>query len=912
MRLSARTLSVALALLWTGVLLRASVADEPKDEPKDRMTPGHCGCSEGKACWHYLRTPLRPPEDPCRCGFCAVKGDCSSKDRPDGWSGLCMGSQKLPCFWKRHAASWSITCAACHADKECPACDEVAQLPDPEKTKTLLAQAQLEGDSPKHKVLVAWSPHFYIATDLAQLKLVTQGGQPRVADQHEVAHLFLERAEKAYDDFVKGFGDDVRLDRPMGIFLAARKAKKEAWQSAYFGSASTNMIYGGGTSKVSRGFCFNGFALSADEDGDDHGLHAHVRHMIGHLLFSCWHGVAPFQKECPKWAFCGVADWLCKSDPAFFHDTVFCHDEGGGPNGSGKDWDKKARIVAANRHTQIEKLFGIPSLSHMEYDDLVRCWSYFDVMMKEDRERWLATLKGIREGKEHAVAFKEGMGMTPDDFDRRWVERMNGRRRTMAEVPKDATAYDDDGPNSSERRRIRGEQDLEVLAALLRGVHKVGDPKTLDAVLSRLDADSDLIRETIALILARTEDSAVVARLREVGLVHPDPMARAYVARALGEIKDAGARVPLEGMLDDAHWLVRANSARALSQIGDPASIPVLVARVEDGNDKAWISKADALGAFGQAATKATIPVTTRLSGADWQVRLTACRVLGKIGNADAVTPLIDRLEQEGGRVRKEIVAALKAVTHDDLGENVASWRDWWKKQKSRGIQKPPDTPVNPEDERYAKPKPPKPDEAAYYGRRIFSQSMLFVLDVSKSMDTRIDVEPEAAAKLGGLPNGARIMIAKQAAIQAIHKLDPRARFNIVFFSTLVKPWKDDLVTAGSMKEAAIAAIQQQPLEDETNIHGALKAAVGLHGRNTASGTLGTIPDTIYFLTDGTPTRGEMTDVETILSWMRDVNRFAKVELHVIAMGSLGVDIEFLQRLATENNGEFIHIPDSK
>jgi hypothetical protein len=45
---------------------------------------------------------------------------------------------------------------------------------------------------------------------------------------------------------------------------------------------------------------------------------------------------------------------------------------------------------------------------------------------------------------------------------------------------------------------------------------------------------------------------------------------------------------------------------------------------------------------------------------------------------------------------------------------------------------------------------------------------------------------------------------------------------------------------------------------------------------------------------------------------MRDVNRFAKVELHVIAMGSLGVDIEFLQRLATENNGEFIHIPDSK
>src|SRR5438046_1034879 len=112
MRLSARTLSLAIVLVWTGALLRASSADEPP--AKDRMTPGHCGCVEGKACWHYLRTPIRPPEDPCRCGFCLAKGDCSSMERPEGWSGACMGSQKLPCFWKRHAASWNITCQACY------------------------------------------------------------------------------------------------------------------------------------------------------------------------------------------------------------------------------------------------------------------------------------------------------------------------------------------------------------------------------------------------------------------------------------------------------------------------------------------------------------------------------------------------------------------------------------------------------------------------------------------------------------------------------------------------------------------------------------------------------------------------------------------------------------------------------
>jgi len=139
-----------------------------------------------------------------------------------------------------------------------------------------------------------------------------------------------------------------------------------------------------------------------------------------------------------------------------------------------------------------------------------------------------------------------------------------------------------------------------------------------------------------------------------------------------------------------------------------------------------------------------------------------------------------------------------------------------------------------------------------------------------------------------------------------------RTRFNIVFFSTRVRPWKDTLVVAGGMKEQALSAIDGAALEDETNIYGALRAALGLHERPTLAADLDPIPDTIYFMTDGTPTRGEITDTETILSWVRDVNRFAKVELHVIAMGNTGVDLDFLRRLATENGGEFVHVPDSK
>ncbi len=898
---------MAILLGWLAVALSASASGETTAE---RMKPGHCACSEGKACWHYLRSPLTPPEDPCRCGLCAAKGNCSSKDRPEGWSGACMGSQKPACFWKRHAASWGIKCLACAEDTDCPSCDDLPSHVDAATKAALEKQAKIEGDSPKRRVLVGWSEHFYVAMDIQRLKLLTQGGAPRVADQHELLHLFLERAEKAYDDFVETWGDEVRLGKPMGIFFAERNAKKETWQQAYFGNAKTDMIYGGGDGKIAGGFCWNGFAISLDDEGSDRDLHACERHMIGHLLFSCWHGVTGIQKFCPKWAFAGVADWLCKKDPLFFDWTKFCHDEGTGASGTGREWDKRARGIAATKHDPVEKLFGVPSLTHLSFDDLVRSWSYMDLMLSEDRERWLEVMRALRDGNEHAVAFQHGLGMTPDDFDKRWVDRLTGKRKTMGDTPKDAP--DAEGPSASAIRRIRSEQDPQILAALLRGLDRVTDVKTAEAALDRLHVDSDLVRETIVVLLSKTESPEVIAYLRDAGLKDPDSLARAHVARILGNLKDAPARPALEAMLEDKFWLARANAARALADIGDAASLPALLAHVDDENPKAWISKADALATHGQAASKATVQIASRLADKDWQVRLTACRALAVLGDKDAVDPLIDRLDTEGGRLRREIHAALKSVTHETFSENAQFWREWWKKEKAKGIPPPPEVPANPEDDRYAKPKKPGPDEPTYYGHRIFSQSVLFVIDLSKSMDTFITVPAEAQEKLGKLPAGPRIKVAKTAAALAIQKLDPRARFNIVFFSTVVRPWKPSLVYADpATKAAAVSAIESQGLEDETNIHGALKAAVGLHEKATLAADLDPIPDTIYFLTDGTPTRGEITDTETLLSWMRDVNRFAKVDIHVIAMGNVGVDLEFLRKLAEQNGGEFIHVPDS-
>jgi hypothetical protein len=45
-----------------------------------------------------------------------------------------------------------------------------------------------------------------------------------------------------------------------------------------------------------------------------------------------------------------------------------------------------------------------------------------------------------------------------------------------------------------------------------------------------------------------------------------------------------------------------------------------------------------------------------------------------------------------------------------------------------------------------------------------------------------------------------------------------------------------------------------------------------------------------------------------LLSWFNERNRFARLRVHVIAMGNTGVDVDFLRSLAEDNDGKFVHM----
>ena len=64
--------------------------------------------------------------------------------------------------------------------------------------------------------------------------------------------------------------------------------------------------------------------------------------------------------------------------------------------------------------------------------------------------------------------------------------------------------------------------------------------------------------------------------------------------------------------------------------------------------------------------------------------------------------------------------------------------------------------------------------------------------------------------------------------------------------------------------------------------------------------------DTVYFLTDGTPTSGRIKDPAEILEEITLRNQQLGVKLHVIAVGQK-VDVDFLRKLARRNRGTFVH-----
>jgi len=904
-------------------------------------------------CQHFLKNPLGVTDDPCWCDKCrnaeAANQKHDGRKIPPGWNSTLMeGGNNIDVYLKRHSVAWGITCSECYSndkpwpdgknEKE-PGTVPIKDWDGKPAQQTVMQRLDKEKRLFKKSdgVVLAYNRHFYLATDIDGLKVKTPSGTSRAISTHEWAHLMIERAEFARREWVRNLGPMMPESQkpglkgaipvvPIAIFLTERQRDFERIGEEYFKAAGNKGLKGAGA-VMCGGMCLSGIGWSKEKLSDDHTLATFMRHRLGHNFMALWGGWQTRNKAIPIWMDEGVAEWLTKSIEQFKDDAAFCTGEGAAsqPSWNQKGWDREVvKLVSTpGKLRPIQELLDKTVVTEMTEDDWHRVWSYADLCLSEWREPFVKMLAALRQEKDVAEAFQANLGINPQQFDDRWRDRVLGKRKTMATLPSDADGEGENSADAQVRKAIRKETEPKVLAAMIKQLGEIKDRKLVPVVVDVMARNADLPRETALVTLLKLKDPGCREDLWKCGLDHPDGIVRAYTARICGRLglKDALPKLKLQ-IEDKTSWYARAEAAIACASMKDVDAMSAMRKMASsDASEKARVGAMDALAMYHEDAGTAVPIIANLLSHAQWQIRVAATQALGEIGSMEGIEPLIARMEIESGRVREDIYLALKKISRDDLGRQPQNWRTWWKHLRESnpngGI---PGRPAPPKDEP-PKPKGPDPNDRGathdapppqFWGLELYSSRIAFVLDTSESMLENFTPDPEAAAKFGlAAGNREKLEISKEQIAVALGGLDPRTHFNIVTFGTGIRSFSQNPIPATpTNKDDAMGFLRSIPGAGETNYYNALKAALDIGDEPDTNPNFKATPDTLTFLTDGAPTKGDILDADVILEWYTGLNRYSRVTTHTISFGLTGVDATLLRGMAERNWGKFTLVPE--
>ena len=202
-----------------------------------------------------------------------------------------------------------------------------------------------------------------------------------------------------------------------------------------------------------------------------------------------------------------------------------------------------------------------------------------------------------------------------------------------------------------------------------------------------------------------------------------------------------------------------------------------------------------------------------------------------------------------------------------------------------------------------------------YYGIDTTGQSVLFVVDVSGSMEGKQEgslqdiAQAEAANRTGnalqravggrvGRVLGGRVKseanklgAAKRELIPALRGLDESTTFNVVTFGGAVESWRSSLVpaTSGNRTTGALH-VDRLDANGGTPMQAALERAFQFR------------PQTVFVLTDGQPTDAS---AQAVLETVRRLNGQGATTVHAVGLGP-DQDAQFLADLAGQNGGRFV------
>jgi len=432
------------------------------------------------------------------------------------------------------------------------------------------------------------------------------------------------------------------------------------------------------------------------------------------------------------------------------------------------------------------------------------------------------------------------------------------------------------------------------------GIGKRGNYPVLKAMATRAIRDrNDVYMMTLPVALSHSTDARIGPWLLKNHFRQKrNAVLRAAVIESLGLLKCTEAYEPILRILADEKRDVRVvyESLLALARIGGMQAFDPIVPFLEHSER---FLREGAILALEETGSPGAVEKVVELSKDVFpRAQEAVAEVVRRRKAEEGIPTLIELLRTGRMRVMDTAREALEEISGEKLGIDADAWEKWLRDKKAGKLP--------PKD-----PRAGPASVATYYGMRIFSDRLLFILDFSGSMDA------------GDPP---RIDTAREEITKTLEQLNKKTLFNVVGFSGAVMWWNEAEVKATPKNIAAAKEfIDKLSVGGGTNVSDTFEEAFELNRHI----------DTIYFLGDGSPSVGRHTEQEEILARIRWMNRCRKIRIHCIALtrgevsrfgGRMGPGLgrgrsvsgpryydeeeaaRFMARIAEEHGGGFVHI----
>ena len=446
------------------------------------------------------------------------------------------------------------------------------------------------------------------------------------------------------------------------------------------------------------------------------------------------------------------------------------------------------------------------------------------------------------------------------------------------------------------RRIVRKEGDTRAKINAMYSLCTIGDVKAVNDIYKFcLKEIRSVYPAYLGRALAHTKDEEVMAWIIEKPLKNTNTRLRLSGIEALGALRYKEALPRLieiykreESKPGGRHIVYMYESIKSIGRIGGADAKAILMTAAKDKDWRVRLGVAESL--LDHFRDPQSLDVMRALLKEDSQIIREECAKSIGQNKVEALFPELVVTMREGNlRCKKASYDAMKTISGQDFSLAPDLWAKWLAEKKKGKLTK--EGKLN---------KGESVSVSTYYNFKIFSDRVLFVIDTSGSMKW-LEAPPQ------------RIDVAREQLFRAIKSLNEKTLFNVMTFASDIHTWRKGEVlatkenVADSMKWLGTRLLPR----GGTNTHGALMRALRDNPKI----------DTVYFLSDGLPSSGEMEIQEEIIVALRDANRFRKVVFNTIALVFGKSKIEkawkyedpeemgaFMRRIAEETAGESVVI----